>query len=88
MEYFNQFTEACEGFWTYCEAENEETECPNIEGSVHITTGSQNIKQIYLRMINSLLTFSHSADDHYFRGYADIKYYSLVESSWTQRDTT
>ena len=87
MEYFNQYTEACEGFWNYCEAENEETEYPNIEGPVHITTGSSDIKQVYLRMINSLLTFSHTAEDPYFRGYAEIKYYSLVESTWIQKGT-
>ena len=66
MEYFNQYREACSGFWNDCEAEIDDTEYPNIEGKVHITTGSStwsDVRKVYLRMINSLLMFSHSEND-------------------------
>lgn len=77
-----------EGFWNICEAENEEVEIPNIEGMVNITSGSADMQHVYLRMIGSLIMYSNDSSDKFIRGYADIRYYSMVESTWRDSTTT
>ena len=83
MDFFEIYQQADQdGFWTYCEAENEETEIPNIQGSVSVQTSHFNeARPVYLRLINSLLTFSNDAEDALFRGYADIRYYAMSKFS-------
>jgi len=83
MEFFEQYQDTAEGFWTYCEAENEQIEIPNIEGSVVIKIPGQEKRMAYLRLIHSLLTFSTDSSDIYFRGFADIRYYGITKSEVT-----
>lgn len=42
LDFFSNFQDKpIEGFWNYCEAENEETEIPDIEGEVKVVVTQQ-----------------------------------------------
>ena len=77
MNFFDEYKELAPIFWTLCCEENEETEIPLGEGYVELIDIESEPRLVFLRLFNSLITFSHSEEDPYIRGYADIRYYGL-----------
>ena len=77
MNFFERFYDSTPNFWTSCRILNEDDEIPNFEANVRISNDSSDLEPAYIRLFGSVMTTSRNRHDNYFRGYADIRYYTL-----------
>ena len=79
--YLSKFIELSETFWTEAEFVNEDTVPISASGFAIIevidTDGNSKMNQVYLKLLNSLLTYSNDLEDEYIRGFSEIAYCKL-----------